>query len=95
VWDLKQSLREVGSDLGVRVGTLVDVVRDAIQHLQKESGIESKLIADPVEGAEPKSCRGVEVVSVWMTADEGFEEKTEQEELQICLESQGKQFRPF
>jgi deoxyribodipyrimidine photo-lyase len=88
--DLKQSLNNEDSDLVLRAGLLVDVIRDVIQYLQKES------TADSDGGAvESRSCQAVKVVGVWMTSDEGFEEKKEQEELQNLLESQGKQFRLF
>jgi deoxyribodipyrimidine photo-lyase len=70
----------------IRAGRPIDVVRDVIQQLQNGARSGEDPTEPPLE---------IEIVGVWMTADEGFEEKIEQKELQILLESQGKQFRLF
>jgi DNA photolyase len=78
VWDLKSSLQAVGSDLAIRAGMLVDVVRDAIDQIEKSS-----------EASNP------EVTGVWMTTDEGVEEKEEEKGIQGLVQERGKQFRLF
>jgi deoxyribodipyrimidine photo-lyase len=96
VWDLKESLQKAGNDLVVRAGMLIDIVRDAIDHWENESVDASKAISEPGKDAtDAKSGPKVEVAGVWMTADEGIEEKSEQEEVQRLVEGRGKEFRLF
>jgi deoxyribodipyrimidine photo-lyase len=77
VWDLKESLEDIGNGLIIRVGMVRDVVRDIIDHVESKSGAD------------------IEVGGVWMTADEGIEEKEEQEEVQRLVEERKREFRLF
>jgi deoxyribodipyrimidine photo-lyase len=98
VWDLKQSLEKTGNDLIIRAGMVVDIVRDAIDHLEKGNGTASGSTygsGSARDAPDPKTRGEVEVVGVWMTADEGVEEKREQGEVQAMVEGREKQFQLF
>jgi deoxyribodipyrimidine photo-lyase len=98
VWDVKQSLERAGNGLIIRAGMVVDIVRDAIDHMEKGEGTAFGPASGSGSGkdaSESKSSGEVEVVGVWMTADEGVEEKNEQQEVQGMVESREKQFRLF
>jgi deoxyribodipyrimidine photo-lyase len=83
VWDLKQSLEGTQNGLIIRAGMVEDVVSSAIDRLEAKSGN---------EGADGND---VQVLGVWMTADEGVEEKQEQEKVRRVVEERGKEFRIF
>jgi deoxyribodipyrimidine photo-lyase len=96
VWDLKQSLENVGNGLIIRTGMVVDIVRDIIEQLERGSQAASESTSTSGKDATgSSSTAGVEVTGVWMTADEGSEEKVEQGDVQRLLEDRGKQFRLF
>lgn len=68
VWDLKEDLRKLKSDLTLRVGTVPDAVRSVLQGYE-----------DRKEDAE--------VHAVWMTGEEGVEEKREERQIRnLCAE---------
>jgi deoxyribodipyrimidine photo-lyase len=87
VWDVKEKLGQAGSDLLVRVGRPADIVRDALDHF--EAAPESN------PGKSPAGEDHGEVVGVWMTGEEAFEEKQEEMEIQSLVEERGKEFRIF
>jgi hypothetical protein len=68
---------------------IVDIVRHAINYLEKACGPTSRSRKDSAVS------KLGEVVGVWMTADEGCEEKDEAKEVQRLVEDKGKQFRLF
>jgi len=68
VWDTKRHLERVGSGLGVRVGTIQDVVRSVLQDYKDKED-------------------DVEVTGLWMTNEEGVEEKREERDVKkLCQE---------
>lgn len=83
VWDLKKSLKDVGSDLIIRAGLVEDVVGDALDWLSSKNEKESSS-----DGA-PK------IAGVWMTKDESVEEKREERSLRQLLEKRGIDFETF
>ena len=67
VWDLKQDLGKVGSDLQIRVGTVHDAVRSILDGYKNHDS--------------------VDVAGVWMTNEEGVEEKREEKDVRkLCRE---------
>jgi deoxyribodipyrimidine photo-lyase len=101
VWDLKESLESIGSGLVMRIGKADEVVRDIIEKLEVR-----KDIAGDVGNLSISDCRSelvelelsgnkIKVVGVWMMAEEGIEDKEEQEQLRSLVEDQGKEFRLF
>ncbi|KAJ3133991.1 hypothetical protein HDU90_005339 [Geranomyces variabilis] len=71
VWELKQDLRTVNSDLHLRVGTIADAVRAIL------SGYES--------GSNDGAANYV--AGVWMTAEEGTEERRQEHDVRrLCQE---------
>lgn len=73
VWDLKQSLTDIGSGLEIRVG----MVGEAIKEL---------LIA---------SKQNTEIAGIWMTREEGFEEKKEEQDVRCAAKDFGIDFVSF
>lgn len=73
VWDLKQDLKVLDSDLVVRVGNVKDAV---------------KSILEGYRGRED-----AEVSAVWMTREEGWEEKLEEQAVQGLVREEKKEFR--
>ncbi|KAF2430368.1 cryptochrome [Tothia fuscella] len=97
VWDLKQSLGRVGSGLVIRVGMVAEIVQNMIDHFEgKTEGTPgvlpgSESVLPDKSSIAPK----VEVLGVWMTTDEGDEEKQDQEKVRRVVEGHGKEFRAF
>lgn len=68
VWNLKQDLEKLNSDLTIRVGTVNDAVRSIFQSYSEHKD-------------------GAEVSAVWMTGEEGQEEKQEERQVKkLCSE---------
>jgi deoxyribodipyrimidine photo-lyase len=65
VWDLKQQLEGLycGSGLEMRVGMVEDVVRDIVESYSQSSG---------------KDENNPQITGIWMTGDEGTEEKDDE-----------------
>ena len=80
VWDLKRQLEDLGSGLEIRVGRLHNVFSDILKQLKDGS---SKQNAEST----------TEVSGVWMTAEEGTEEKQEEEDVRKVAEQSGVEFR--
>ncbi len=72
VWDLKKSLRGVGSGLEIRVGMVGQVVKEILDTFQKEN---------------------TEVAGVWMTSEEGVEEKREEQDVRRAAEGANTVFK--
>ena len=72
VWDLKRSLRSIGSDLEIRVGLAGLVVQELLDAFKKGN---------------------TEVVAVWMTDEEGEEEKKEERDVKKATERAGAEFK--
>lgn len=72
VWDVKEGLGGMGSDLKIRVGLLGDVVSQVVE------GMKSK---------------GAEVSALWMTEEEGSEEKQEERSVRRVIEREGGEFK--
>ncbi|KAJ3145799.1 hypothetical protein HDU89_006851 [Geranomyces variabilis] len=71
VWELKRDLRTINSDLDLRVGTIAEAVRAIL------SGYES----GSIDGAANH------VAEVWMTAEEGTEERRQEHDTRrVCAE---------
>ncbi|KFX99627.1 hypothetical protein V490_01733 [Pseudogymnoascus sp. VKM F-3557] len=70
VWELKETLENVGSGLEVRVGMLSDVLKDLLAGF-KSNG------------------EGVNVGAVWMTAEEGVEEKLDEKDCKTICDAAG------
>lgn len=87
VWDLRGSLKDLGSSVIIRAGLLQDVVKDAIEWLEGSS-------QEDGQASNGGSNKG-EIVGVWMTKDEPVEERREQREVKEVLEERGKEFRLF
>ncbi|KAE9975328.1 hypothetical protein EG328_003228 [Venturia inaequalis] len=84
VWDLKETLRKNNSDLLLRTGRLADVLRDAYDHFS---------VSDEKEEASSKP--QAKIVGVWMTSDEGSEEKIDESLVREVTEEHGSEFRLF
>ena len=80
VWDLKKQLEDLGSDLEIRVGHLHDVLEDILKRLKEESSKQN--------GGSP-----TEISAVWMTEEEGTEEKQEERDVQKVVEKSGIDFK--
>lgn len=74
VWDLKQSLEDVGSGMAIRVGMVSEVVKGLVDGLEKEK-------------------ENMNVSAVWMTAEEGNEEKSEEREVERVCDAAGIDFK--
>ena len=72
VWDLKKSLRNVESDLEIRVGMAGQVVTEMLAALKQGN---------------------TDVVGVWMTEEEGVEEKREERDVRQAAEKAGTEFK--
>lgn len=72
VWDLKESLHNIGSDLEIRVGLAGQVIQELINAFKKESA---------------------EVAEIWMTVEEGVEEKREERDVKEAAERAGTKFK--
>jgi deoxyribodipyrimidine photo-lyase len=77
VWDLKQSLLAVGSDLLIRAGRSHEVVRDLLQQLEEK---------------KDGSFNG-EVIGLWMTGEVTAEEVTEEQKVRRVLQEKEKEFK--
>ncbi|KIW00720.1 uncharacterized protein PV09_07705 [Verruconis gallopava] len=86
VWDLKNTLEQKHSGLVIRVGRVTDVLRDIFNHVDN---------ADSSSGKKSASSADLQVVGVWMTKDEGYEEKQEEAEVRSLVESSGREYRAF
>lgn len=75
VWDLKKSLKSIGSDLEIRAGMVPEVIKILIEGFNK--------------GDEMK------VGNVWMTSEEGVEEKREEREVEGICRDNGLEFKLF
>lgn len=75
VWDLKKSLKAIGSDLDIRAGMIPEVIKLLIDGFKK--------------GEETK------VSHVWMTSEEGVEEKREEREVDKICQDVGVDFKLF
>lgn len=79
VWDLKERLQDVGSDLLIRVGMVEDVIRDALEQLSDSGSEKSK----------------AKIAGIWMTSDESIEERREQRAIRELSDASGVEFRTF
>lgn len=79
VWDLKQSLGNVGSDLIIRVGMVGDVLQDMLSWY---GGNENAANGD----------KGT-ISAIWMTGEEGVEEKREELAARTAAEDSGVEFK--
>ncbi len=77
VWDLKETLEEVGSGLEIRVGMVGEVIRNMLDGFAKGKG--SRMT----------------VGAVWMTEEEGMEEKREERDVKNACEQAGAEFKLF
>jgi deoxyribodipyrimidine photo-lyase len=77
VWDLKETLEEVGSGLEIRVGIVGEVIGQMLAGMAKEKESE------------------VKIGGVWMTEEEGGEEKMEERDVKKVCEDAGIEFRLF
>lgn len=72
IWNLKDNLKNNGSDLVVRAGKVADVTKALMKEFKE---------------------KGTEVSAVWMTAEEGVEEKREESEIKSIVQKEGKSFK--
>lgn len=84
VWDLKESLGKIGSDLVIRIG----MVGDVLQHMLSWYGSHGGAASGDARSQE----RGT-VAAIWMTAEEGVEEKREQRDARKAAEASGVEFK--
>lgn len=91
VWDLKQGLQRVNSGLEIRVGMLGDVVRQILEWYKSVGEDGEGGVGVPGDG-KPEEPKG-EVTRVWMTSDDGTEEKREERDVRRVVESEGIEFR--
>lgn len=87
VWDVKETLRKYNSDLLLRTGRMSDVVRDAYDHFATGSGLDG----EESKTSKPKA----KIVGVWMTSEEGSEEKMDERLVRAVAEEHGSEFRLF
>ena len=82
VWDLKQKLESLGcgSGLEIRVGRVEDVVEN---------------ILDWFEGDEDSGGSRADVAGVWMTAEEGTEEKSSKDKVKHMAEERDVDFKAW
>lgn len=73
VWDLKQDLNKISSDLVIRVGS----VKDAVQAV--------------LDGYRHRD--DAELHGLWMTSEEGWEEKEEEKAVRAMLDKEDKEFK--
>jgi len=73
VWELKSQLKDLGSDLQIRVGTLGRVIDDVLVQLNRQNDKTS-------------------VSAIWMTEEEGVEEKREEGDVRRAAEKAGVEF---
>jgi deoxyribodipyrimidine photo-lyase len=73
VWDLKNDLGRIGSDLEIRVGTMRDVVKSLLDGFRQQ--------------------QNVDVHGLWMTSEEGWEEKIEEKEVKQLMNEEDKEFK--
>lgn len=99
VWDLKGSLEQAGCGLAIRAGTFGDVVRDALEWrkgdgeaVAEESSPETSDRGSKSPSDTKTRSRG-EVVGVWMTSEEGFEEEQQEQDVKSVVDAYGKEFR--
>jgi deoxyribodipyrimidine photo-lyase len=76
IWDLKEKLEEVGSDLEIRVGMVGEVIKKMLESVLEEEG-------------------GTKIGGVWMTEEEGAEEKKEERDVRKACEGMGIEFKLF
>lgn len=74
VWDLKQSLIDIGSGLEIRVGMVGQVVREILTASKNDNA---------------------EIAGVWMTREEGVEEKREEQDVRRAAEESGVAFKSW
>lgn len=72
VWNLKDNLKKIDSDLVLRAGRAADVTKALLKEFKE---------------------KGTEVSAVWMTAEEGVEEKREEREIRRVVQDEGKSFK--
>ena len=72
VWNLKDNLKNNGSDLVLRAGRITDVTKALLKEFKE---------------------KGTEVSAVWMTAEEGVEERREEREIRRAVQEEGKSFK--
>jgi deoxyribodipyrimidine photo-lyase len=101
VWDLKESLDKAGSGLCIRAGRLAEVVQSVLDFFeQDDSTSEKKELGQSADDKsknddDPESNQRGEVVGVWMSSEEGTEEKSDEQAVQTVVEERGKEFRLF
>lgn len=76
VWDLKESLENVGSGLVIRVGMQGEIVSNILDNVASQKG-------------------DIKVAGVWMTGEEGTEEKREERDIKNVCEKAGVEFKLF
>lgn len=72
VWDLKNTLAELGSGLEMRVGMVGPVIQELLAALKQHH---------------------TDVAGVWMTGEEGVEEKREERDVKRAAEKAGAEFK--
>lgn len=80
VWDLKCTLQELGCgfDLVIRVGMLEDVIEHVLDWYENQ-----------------KNCQdgSAEVAGIWMTEEEGTEEKQDERRIREVVDAHGIEFK--
>jgi deoxyribodipyrimidine photo-lyase len=79
VWDLKESLENIGSNLCIRAGQPAKIIEDALKHFQESKGKEDS----------------AEIVGVWMTGEEAIEETSDEDKIRNVTEKADVEFRLF
>lgn len=77
VWNVKENLAKLNSDLVIRVGMVGDVLRDLVTWYTD---------------AEGGSQRGT-IEAIWMTSEEGVEEKREERDARKAAKHAGAEFK--
>ena len=80
VWDLKKQLQDLESGLEIRVGRPQDVLREFLKSFKETS-------------SDQTSESSAEISGIWVTAEEGTEEKKEEKELRSIAEESGIEFK--
>lgn len=88
VWNVKESLEKMGSGLTIRVGTVGHVVKQMLAWFSGED-------SENGHGASVGNGSRGTVVGIWMTAEEGVEEKREERDIQRAAKERTVDFRLF
>ncbi|KAL0260460.1 hypothetical protein SLS55_004149 [Diplodia seriata] len=84
IWELKDSLGKIGSDLVIRVGMVGDVLHDLLSKYGNSEAVSRENSGTGGSGR---------ISAIWMTAEEGVEEKREERDARKAAQAHGVDFK--